>query len=49
MRLLSSMGQCASREEKDQSKVSRKIEDQIKKDQSVNLRVMKLLLLGGQS
>ena len=40
------MGQCASREEKDQNRRNRRIEDQLKKDQSMNLKIMKLLLLG---
>ncbi len=42
----SSMGHCASREEKDQKKLNRRIEDQIRKDQSMSLRIIKLLLLG---
>jgi hypothetical protein len=40
------MGHCASREEKDQKKLNRRIEDQIRKDQSMSLRIIKLLLLG---
>uniref|UniRef100_A0AC35U4A1 Guanine nucleotide-binding protein alpha-7 subunit n=1 Tax=Rhabditophanes sp. KR3021 TaxID=114890 RepID=A0AC35U4A1_9BILA len=40
------MGQCTSQDQKDQKKVNRKIEDRIKKDQSMSLRVIKLLLLG---
>ncbi len=40
------MGHCASREEKEQKKKNRRIEDGLKKDQSMSLRTIKLLLLG---
>ncbi|KAI6214082.1 hypothetical protein M3Y94_00226700 [Aphelenchoides besseyi] len=40
------MGQCASKDQKDQKKLNRRIDEQIKKDQSMSLRVIKLLLLG---
>lgn len=40
------MGHCASKNEKDKKKLNRQIEDQIKKDQSMSLRIVKLLLLG---
>ncbi|KRZ25803.1 Guanine nucleotide-binding protein alpha-7 subunit [Trichinella pseudospiralis] len=40
------MGHCASREDKEARKRNKKIEDQMRKDQSVTLRTIKLLLLG---
>lgn len=40
------MGHCVSKDEKDKKKLNRQIEDQIKKDQSILLRIVKLLLLG---
>lgn len=40
------MGHCTSKDQKDQKKLNRRIEDQIRKDQSMQLRVIKLLLLG---
>ncbi|VDP09384.1 unnamed protein product [Soboliphyme baturini] len=40
------MGHCASREEKEARKRNKKIEDQMKKDQSLSMRTIKLLLLG---
>lgn len=41
-----SMGNCTSKDEKDQKKLNRRIDEQIRKDQSMQLRVIKLLLLG---
>ncbi|VDO15141.1 unnamed protein product [Brugia timori] len=40
------MGHCASRDQKDQKNLNRRIDEQIKKDQSMSLRIIKLLLLG---
>uniref|UniRef100_A0A914R4D9 Uncharacterized protein n=1 Tax=Parascaris equorum TaxID=6256 RepID=A0A914R4D9_PAREQ len=40
------MGHCASRDQKDQKKLNRRIDEQIRKDQSMSLRIIKLLLLG---
>uniref|UniRef100_A0A915EKI6 Uncharacterized protein n=1 Tax=Ditylenchus dipsaci TaxID=166011 RepID=A0A915EKI6_9BILA len=40
------MGHCTSKDDKDQKKLNRRIEDQIRKDQSMSLRIIKLLLLG---
>lgn len=40
------MGHCSSKEEKEARKRNRKIEEQMKKDQSMSLRTIKLLLLG---
>ncbi|MFH4982276.1 hypothetical protein AB6A40_008985 [Gnathostoma spinigerum] len=40
------MGSCASRDQKEQKRLNRKIDEQIKRDQSATLRVIKLLLLG---
>lgn len=40
------MGHCASREEKEAKKRNRRIEEQMKKDQTLSLRTIKLLLLG---
>lgn len=40
------MGHCASRDQKEQKKLNRRIEEQIRKDQSISLRIIKLLLLG---
>uniref|UniRef100_A0A0M3HQ61 Uncharacterized protein n=1 Tax=Ascaris lumbricoides TaxID=6252 RepID=A0A0M3HQ61_ASCLU len=39
------MGHCASRDQKDQKKLNRRIDEQIRKDQSMSLRIIKLLLL----
>ncbi|VDO27794.1 unnamed protein product [Onchocerca flexuosa] len=39
------MGHCASRDQKDQKNLNRRIDEQIKKDQSMSLRIIKLLLL----
>uniref|UniRef100_A0AC34RA28 Uncharacterized protein n=1 Tax=Panagrolaimus sp. JU765 TaxID=591449 RepID=A0AC34RA28_9BILA len=40
------MGTCTSKDTKEQKKINRRIEEQIKKDQSMSLRIIKLLLLG---
>lgn len=40
------MGHCASREERAARKRNRKIDEQMKKDQTLSLRTIKLLLLG---
>ncbi|CAJ0937425.1 unnamed protein product, partial [Mesorhabditis belari] len=40
------MGHCTSKDTKDQKKLNRRIEEQIRKDQSMSLRIIKLLLLG---
>lgn len=42
----SKMGTCTSKDTKEQKKINRRIEEQIKKDQSMSLRIIKLLLLG---
>jgi len=40
------MGHCTSKDTKEQKRINRRIEEQIKKDQSMSLRIIKLLLLG---
>uniref|UniRef100_A0A183BYK9 Guanine nucleotide-binding protein alpha-7 subunit n=1 Tax=Globodera pallida TaxID=36090 RepID=A0A183BYK9_GLOPA len=40
------MGHCTSKDQKDQKTHSRRIEEQLRKEQSMNLRIIKLLLLG---
>ncbi|CAD5219668.1 unnamed protein product [Bursaphelenchus okinawaensis] len=40
------MGHCTSKDQKDQKRLNRRIDEQIRKDQSMQLRVIKLLLLG---
>ena len=40
------MGHCTSKDHKDQKRLNRRIEEQIRKDQSMSLRIIKLLLLG---
>lgn len=40
------MGHCTSKNQKDQKRLNKRIEDQIRKDQSMSLRIIKLLLLG---
>lgn len=40
------MGHCTSKDQKDQKRLNKRIEDQIRKDQSMSLRIIKLLLLG---
>lgn len=40
------MGHCTSKDQKDQKRLNKRIDDQIKRDQLTSLRIIKLLLLG---
>ncbi|KJH47196.1 hypothetical protein DICVIV_06712 [Dictyocaulus viviparus] len=42
---LLTMGQCISKDQKEGKRLNRRIDEQIKKDQSMSLRIIKLLLL----
>lgn len=42
------MGHCTSKDQKEGKRLNRRIDEQIKKDQSMSLRIIKLLLLGGR-
>ncbi|VDL71563.1 unnamed protein product [Nippostrongylus brasiliensis] len=39
------MGHCTSKDQKEGKRLNRRIDEQIKKDQSMSLRIIKLLLL----